>query len=54
MTADELLDLVRQLDDDEMAIVADLVRSLDEARMVVSVGGDVAETTARNPKPEKR
>ena len=54
MTADEFLEIVRDLDDDEFVIVADFIRTLDEARRVVQVGGTIAETAAKNPKPEKR
>jgi hypothetical protein len=32
----------------------DLIRKLEEDRKVVSISGKPVETTARNPKPEKR
>lgn len=34
--------------------ILDMIRELEEARKVVDIKGKPVETTARNPKPEKR
>jgi len=54
MTTDDILEIVRQLDDDDLILVADLVRTLEEGRRVVDIVGNPVETASRNPQPEKR
>jgi hypothetical protein len=54
MDANDLLALVRDLDDDGRGAVLALIRKLEEDRKVVDINGKLVETAARNPKPEKR
>ena len=54
MNSNELIELVRNLDDDGRGAVLALIRKLEEDRKVVVIAGKPVETTARNPQPETR
>ena len=54
MKPNDLLALVRDLDEDGRGAVLALIRKLEEDRKVVVINGKPVETTARNPKPETR
>ena len=54
MNANELIELVRNLDDDGRGAVLALIRKLEEDRKVVVINGVLIETAARNPQPETR
>lgn len=54
MLIDQFIKLLRTLGDDDLRVVADVVRKLEEDRKIVDVGGESVEAAARNPNPEKR
>jgi hypothetical protein len=54
LDANDLLALVRDLDDEGRGAVLALIRKLEEDRKMVEINGRSVETTARNPKPETR